>query len=87
MEEFTFFHDYLLVVLLFITGRVGYTIACLAQKRFFDSSLLENHFLEAVWPVGPALLLVSIGVPSLSLLYSLDSSFQASLTLKTLGHQ
>ena len=42
-----FFHDYLLAVLLFITGSVGYIIVCLAQKRFLDSSLLENHFLEA----------------------------------------
>ena len=47
MEEFMFFHDYLLAVLLFITGRVGYIMICLAQKSFFDRSLLENHFLEA----------------------------------------
>ena len=87
IEEFMFFHDYLLAVLLFITGSVVYIIVCLAQKRFLDTYLLEIHFLEVAWTVGPALFLVYIGVHSLSLLYSLDSSFQASLTLKTLGHQ
>ena len=37
--------------------------------------------------MGPALILVIIAIPSLTLLYRLDSSFQSSLTLKTLGHQ
>ena len=87
IEEFIFFHDYLLVILIFITVKVRVIIGGLAQKSFLDNNLLENHFLEAAWTVGPALILVIIAIPSLTLLYRLDSSFQSSLTLKTLGHQ
>jgi len=87
IEEFMFFHDYLLAAQLFITGSVVYIIVCLAQKRFLDTYLLEIHFLEVAWTVGPALFLVYIGVHSLSLLYSLDSSFRVYFILKTFGQQ
>ena len=87
IEEFMFFHDYLLAAQLFITGSVVYIIVCLAQKRFLDTYLLEIHFLEVAWTVGPALFLVYIGVHSFSLLYSLESSFRVYFILKTFGQQ
>jgi len=87
IEEFIFFHDYLFLTLIFITVKVGIVILGLTGRNFLDTNLLENHFLEAVWTMGPALILVFIAMPSLTLLYRLDASFQASLTVKRLGHQ
>jgi len=87
IEEFIFFHDYLLLVLIFITVQVGFVIFGLSGRNFLDANLLANHLLESVWTIGPALLLIFIAVPSLTLLYRLDASFKASLTVKRLGHQ
>ena len=87
IEEFLFFHDYLILVLVFIITVVFYFIATLSQKRFSNLILLEGQILESVWTVAPALILVFIAVPSLTILYRLDSTFTSSLTLKVLGHQ
>lgn len=87
IEEFLFFHDYLIVVLVAIITGVVYFIVSLRGKRFSNLSLLEGQLLEAGWTVAPALILIFIAVPSLTILYSLDSSFSSSLTLKVIGHQ
>ena len=43
--------------------------------------------MECVWTVVPALILIGIAVPSLTLLYRLDDRRDRSLTLKAVGHQ
>lgn len=87
MEEFVFFHDYLMLVLVFVITIVGYFMAALGTKRFSNLFLLEGQMLEAVWTVAPALILIFIAVPSLTILYRLDTSHASSLTLKVIGHQ
>jgi len=87
IEEFLFFHDYLILVLVFIITVVFYFMATLGQKSFSNLILLEGQILESVWTVAPALILVLIAVPSLTILYRLDRTFTSSLTLKVLGHQ
>ena len=87
MEEFLFFHDYLILVLIFVITGVAYFLTALQGARFTHRSLLEGQALESAWTTLPALILVTIAVPSLTILYSLDSSYGSSLTLKVLGHQ
>jgi len=48
IEEFMFFHDYLLLTLIFITVKVGVVMFGLGLKRYLDKNLSENNFLEAV---------------------------------------
>jgi len=67
---------------------VGYFLgALLRSKSFSDRNLLEGQLLERVWTVLPAVILVVIAVPSLRILYRLDSTYGASLTIKVMGHQ
>lgn len=87
IEEFIFFHDYLILVLVFIITVVAYFIIRLGGKSFSNLTLLEGQLLESVWTVAPALVLIFIAVPSLTILYRLDSSYFSSLTLKVMGHQ
>lgn len=87
IEEFIFFHDYLILVLLFVITVVGYFISVLGQSNFTHRELLDGQVLERAWTIAPALILVMIAVPSLTILYRLDSSIRASLTLKVMGHQ
>ena len=48
-----------------------------------------NHdpVIETVWTVVPALILISIAIPSFSLLYSMDEIISPTITLKIIGHQ
>jgi len=87
IEEFIFFHDYLILVLIFVITAVGYFIVALGGARFTHRGLLEGQLLESIWTVAPAAILVAIAIPSLTILYRLDSSFGSALTLKVLGHQ
>jgi len=87
IEEFIFFHDYLILVLIFIMTVVAYFIIGLRGKSFSNLTLLEGQLLESIWTVAPALVLIFIAVPSLTILYRLDTSYFSSLTLKVIGHQ
>jgi len=48
---------------------------------------VEHQFLEFVWTFTPALLLLLLALPSLSLLYLLDEVGKPVSTLKVQGHQ
>ena len=48
---------------------------------------VENQFLEFTWTLTPALLLLLLALPSLSLLYLLDEVGSPVSTLKVQGHQ
>jgi heme/copper-type cytochrome/quinol oxidase subunit 2 len=47
----------------------------------------HNTTLEVVWTTIPAIILVSIAIPSLTLIYSLDELKDPFLTLKVVGNQ
>jgi cytochrome c oxidase subunit 2 len=48
-----------------------------------------NHgtFIELVWTISPALVLIAIAFPSFRLLYVLDEVISVVLTIKVIGHQ
>ena len=87
MEEFLYFHDFALTLLVFILGLVRYMLFLSWGRRRIDTGLLEGQLLEGVWTIAPALVLVQIAVPSLLLLYSLDEGADCSVSLKAIGHQ
>jgi cytochrome c oxidase subunit 2 len=59
----------------------------IVYNSFMNKTLLERQMIECVWTIVPAVILVQIAIPSLLLLYMLDDSVDASLTIKALGHQ
>nr|YP_009121647.1 cytochrome c oxidase subunit II [Balanus balanus]AJG02899.1 cytochrome c oxidase subunit II [Balanus balanus] len=87
MEELIMFHDHTMLVLTLVTTLVAYIILTMFSNKFIDRFLLEGHFIEVVWTVVPALLLIFIALPSLHLLYLLDEYDNPSLTIKSMGHQ
>ena len=48
-----------------------------------------NHgtFIELVWTITPALILIAIAFPSFRLLYLLDEVISPTITIKVVGHQ
>ncbi len=87
IEEFIFFHDFAIVILTYILSGVGFVMVRLAQNSFINQGLLEGQVIECVWTLIPAVLLVQIAIPSLTLLYILDERDRCRITLKIVGHQ
>lgn len=93
VEGMQHFHNFLMLYLVFIgifvIWMLYYVLATfqessnhLTVEKFTHSSLLE-----IVWTIIPAVVLVCIGIPSFSLLYSLDEWFNPEINLKIVGHQ
>ena len=87
IEEFVFFHDYVIIILTVITTFVGGIMLLIFFNPWVNRGLLEGQLIECIWTLTPAVILVQIAIPSLLLLYLLEEGVAASLTLKAVGHQ
>lgn len=87
IEEFIFFNDFTITILIFITTFVVYVLYITMLNPFIHITLLEGQIIECVWTLVPAIVLVQIAVPSLTLLYILDESSNSQITLKAIAHQ
>nr|UWM13014.1 cytochrome c oxidase subunit II [Glyptelasma sp. 1 ZG-2020] len=87
MEELILFHDHSMLVLTMVTTLVAYVICTLFSNKFLDRFLMQGNFIEIIWTFIPAVLLVSIALPSLHLLYLMDEYDNPSITIKSMGHQ
>nr|ADK54942.1 cytochrome oxidase subunit II [Arphia conspersa]ADK54943.1 cytochrome oxidase subunit II [Arphia nietana] len=87
MEQLSFFHDHTMIVLLLITTIVGYSLSYMLMMKYTNRNMLHGHMIETVWTALPAVTLIFIALPSLRLLYLLDDSSNALITIKTIGRQ
>nr|YP_009127943.1 cytochrome c oxidase subunit II [Umalia orientalis]AJF14608.1 cytochrome oxidase subunit II [Umalia orientalis] len=87
MEQLTFFHDHIMVVLILIITFVGYMMISILFNKMINRYMLENQTIEVIWTIIPAIILIFIALPSLRLLYLLDEVNNPAMTLKTIGHQ
>nr|YP_009491510.1 cytochrome c oxidase subunit II [Pidorus atratus]AWI14396.1 cytochrome c oxidase subunit II [Pidorus atratus] len=87
MEQIIFFHDHTLIILIMITILVGYLMSSLLFNKYINRFLLEGQMIELIWTILPAITLIFIALPSLSLLYLLDEINNPLITLKSIGHQ
>nr|YP_011026037.1 cytochrome c oxidase subunit II [Euchorthippus cheui]WQM87406.1 cytochrome c oxidase subunit II [Euchorthippus cheui] len=87
MEQLLFFHDHTMILLLMITMIVGYSLSYMLIINFTNRNMLHEHSIETIWTTLPAITLIFIALPSLRLLYILDDSMDAMITIKTIGRQ
>jgi cytochrome c oxidase subunit II len=85
-------HDELLVITtlitLFVLGLLLYVVVRFNAKRHpTPSQTTHNTLLELLWTTVPILILVVIAIPSFKLLYYVDRTQHADMTLKVTGHQ
>ena len=81
------FHDHTLIILTLVITVVGYALISIIFNSFSNRYILEAQYIETIWTVLPALVLIFLALPSLRLLYITDENHQTSLTLKAIGHQ
>ena len=75
-------------IALFVFALLGYVVWRYRASRNPTPSKRSHHvLLEIVWTAIPALILVFIAFPSMKLLYFMDKTEKADMTLKIIGHQ
>lgn len=87
IEQLIYFHDHRMIILVFIIVLILYLLFDIIKNKFYNRFLLENHDIEILWTILPALILVFIAIPSLRLLYLMEEYFDPSIRVKILGHQ
>ena len=87
LDYLVIFHDRRISILTLILVLVGSLIVNLLINKLINLNLLQEHLIELIWTIIPAVILLFIAVPSLQILYLLDDPFLPSLTIKIIGHQ
>src|SRR3546814_160992 len=92
MEQLSNFQNLLLVeitgITLFGLALMIYVIVRFNEKRNPEpTKTTHNTLVEVLWTVVPVIILVAIAIPSFKLLYYLDRTDEAELTLKAIGRQ
>jgi cytochrome c oxidase subunit 2 len=92
MENITWFHNFLLVLITLITLFVlGLLVAVVvkfnAKSNPIPSRTTHNTLIEVAWTLIPVLILVGIAVPSFRLLFLELDIPKADLTIKATGKQ
>ena len=92
MEEITWFHNWLLVIITVITLFVlalliAVVVKFNARSNPVPSRTTHNTLIEVAWTLIPVLILVGIAVPSFRLLFQELEIPKADLTIKATGKQ
>nr|ASY98108.1 cytochrome c oxidase subunit II [Theopropus cattulus] len=87
MEQLMYFHDHSMFIITMVVISVGYMILSLMTNKFMDRYVMDGQYLEIIWTVLPAMVLIFIALPSIRTLYLIDENIKPTLTLKTIGHQ
>jgi cytochrome c oxidase subunit 2 len=92
MERLVNFHDWLLVITflitIFVLGLLGYVMVRFHHTRHPLPTRTSHHpVIEILWTVVPVLILVLIAIPSFKLMYYMDRTPNADMTIKVTAHQ
>nr|YP_010014991.1 cytochrome c oxidase subunit II [Crematogaster teranishii]QOI14040.1 cytochrome c oxidase subunit 2 [Crematogaster teranishii] len=82
-----FFHDFTMVILIFITLLILFIMMLLTTNKLTNRYLLHGHLIELVWTIMPMFILIFIAIPSLKILYLTDEIHNNKLSIKSIGHQ
>lgn len=86
--EVVLFHDYSLIILvLILVCFLLFSVVILGSGVYYVKGYSSSELLEFSWTVVPGFLLLSLGIPSLFLLYFIERVTKSNLTLKAMGHQ
>ncbi len=89
IADFNFMVTIIIVVIsAFVFGLMAWVLIRYNAKRNpTPSRTTHNTLLEVAWTIVPVIILLIIAVPSFRLLYFVDRTEEADMTLKAIGHQ
>nr|YP_010020704.1 cytochrome c oxidase subunit II [Chitra vandijki]QOK35623.1 cytochrome c oxidase subunit 2 [Chitra vandijki] len=87
MEELLHFHDHTLMIVFLISTMVLYIISMMMTTKLTHTNTMNAQEVEIIWTILPAIVLITIALPSLRVLYLMDEINNPYLTIKAMGHQ
>lgn len=92
MERIIHLHDILMAIIvtigLLVMALLGYAVYRFDAKRNPVPSKTSHHtWLEVVWTTIPVLILLAIAFPTFKLIYFMDKTENAEMTVKVIGRQ
>nr|YP_009073503.1 cytochrome c oxidase subunit II [Lernaea cyprinacea]AIQ80155.1 cytochrome c oxidase subunit 2 [Lernaea cyprinacea] len=87
MEELSWFHDFTLMILMFIITFVAAMFFFSLSNKIIHRYLLSGQLLECIWTLLPVIILIQIALPSLVLLYLMEEPQETLMPVKVTGHQ
>ncbi len=73
---------------IFVISLMAYILFRFSAKRNpTPSKNSHNSLIEVLWTVIPVIILVGVAIPSFRLLYFMDRTEEAEMTIKAIGHQ
>nr|YP_009520487.1 cytochrome c oxidase subunit II [Nilssonia nigricans]AUZ97262.1 cytochrome c oxidase subunit II [Nilssonia nigricans] len=87
MEELLHFHDHTLMIVFLISTMVLYIITSMMTTKLTHTNTMNAQEVEMIWTILPAIVLITIALPSLRVLYLMDEINNPYLTIKAIGHQ
>jgi cytochrome c oxidase subunit 2 len=91
-ERIADLHNELLIIIalitIFVVGLLGYVMWRFNERAHpIPTRTAHNTVIELLWTVIPVLILVIIAIPSFKLMYYMDRTQKADMTIKVTGHQ
>ena len=93
MEEIINFHNEVMIYLTFVMIGVFWIMFESVREYSKSKKLIGHKFLihgtwiEIIWTITPAFILILIAYPSFKLIYLIDEVIDAGITIKVVGHQ
>lgn len=92
-EQMHWFHDSLLMPIISAIVLFVFVLLLIVIIRFnakanpVPSKTSHNVMLEVIWTLVPVLILILVAIPSMKLLYFVDRTHDAEMTVKVTGYQ
>nr|AMB18830.1 cytochrome c oxidase subunit II [Myocoptes musculinus] len=87
MMQLSGFHDHTMVIMLGVLVLICYMFFFLFLNFKFYKNLSEGTFIEIIWSVVPAFLLIVLVIPSMKVLYYMEDIKVSDLSFKIVAHQ
>ena len=88
------FHHFIMIFIMTILGFVAWWMFRILRvytkregKTYYNRNFAEFELVELVWTIIPVFIVVTIAVPSLSILYGMEQLIEPTMTVKAIGHQ
>lgn len=85
--ELSLLHDYIMVIILSVIILISYVIAYVVFNNKFYKFLSEGTFIETIWSIIPAFLLIILVLPSMKVLYFTEDPKYVRWRYRIVGHQ
>lgn len=87
LSYLSFLHDHVIIVMLMVIVFIFYLLCYLLFNKSFYKFFSEGTFIETIWSVVPAILLIILVLPSMQVLYIIEDIKTPSFTFKVIAHQ